>query len=386
MELNSRPADGPFVLIDATAVPANRGGVGRYVDGLLHAMEGRFAIACQQHDADFYRALAPSATILPQSGRIASAPARLVWEQVFLPRLARRIGAQVVHSPHYTVPLLLRVPRVVTFHDATFFSDPGLHTRVKRIFFSLWTRVSARLADVAIVPSQATADELARFVRRKRGYVVAHHGVDFDTFHEPSADEISEASGRLGLGSAPWIAFIGTIEPRKNLPALVRGYRAMAESWDPRNGSVPALALAGGAGWETTLDAEIAKVASPAVVHQLGFIDLELVRGYLGGALLVTYPSLGEGFGLPVLEAMACGVPVLTTRQLALPEVGGDAVAYSETDAASIGAALLSLAGDGRERSRLAQAGVERSSLFTWQASARVHLEAFRSAVGSKRK
>jgi glycosyltransferase involved in cell wall biosynthesis len=374
----------PLVLIDATAVPANRGGVGRYVDGLLHALEGTIAIACQQHDADFYASLAPTATILPQSPRIASAPARLVWEQVVLPRLARRIGARVVHSPHYTLPLLLRLPRVVTFHDATFFSDPALHTPLKRAFFTLWTRVSARLADVAVVPSQATADELARFVRRKRGYVVAHHGVDFDTFHPPTAEEITEASRRLGLDSQPWIAFLGTIEPRKNLPALVRGYRAMVDTWDPQHGPVPSLALAGGAGWETSLAEEIALVKAPAVVHELGFIDLELVRGYLGGSLLVTYPSLGEGFGLPVLEAMACAVPVLTTRQLALPEVGGDAVAYSKTDATSIGDALLALATDENDRLRLARAGLQRSSLFTWLASARVHQEAFRSAVDSK--
>lgn len=375
----------PLVLIDATAVPANRGGVGRYVDGFLHSLTGNFAIACQRHDADFYRELAPSATVLPQSARISSAPARLLWEQFGLPRLARRIGADVVHSPHYTLPLLLRIPRVVTFHDATFFSDPALHTPLKRVFFTVWTRLSARLADVAIVPSQATATELARFVKRKREYVVAHHGVDFGMFYKPEAAEIAEAAHQLGLERAPWIAFLGTIEPRKNLPALVRGYRALVARWNLDDGPVPSLALAGGAGWETELTQEIAQVELPGVVHELGFIDLALVRGFLGGSLLVTYPSLGEGFGLPVLEAMACGAPVLTTRQLAIPEVGGDAVAYSDTEAEALGDGLLTLATDSDERSRLASAGQQRASLFTWVASARVHEAAFRSALDSRK-
>lgn len=368
----------PVVLVDATAVPPDRSGVGRYVDGVLHELDGPLIIACQSRDAALYRELAPAATVLPQHERIASVPMRFLWEQFVLPLIAVRHGARVILSPHYTMPLLARSARVVTFHDATFFSDPLVHTPLKRAFFRTWIRVSARFADRIIVPSAATARELNRFLRRPREFVVAHHGVDPAVFHKPTP--AAEPGVEARFGGRPWIAFLGTIEPRKNVPALVRAYRSVVSRWDPAWGDVPVLALAGGSGWETGLEREIALVDAPGEVVQLGFIPLEEVCRLLGGAMVVSYPSFGEGFGLPVLEAMACGAPVLTTRHLALPEVGGTAVAYSETDDVCIASALVHLASDPVERARLAEAGFERSKAFTWRASALLHSEAFRAA------
>ena len=299
-----------------------------------------------------------------------------------LPSVARRVGASVIHSPHYTLPLMTRRARVVTFHDATFFSDPSVHTPIKRIFFSAWIRLSARLADAVLVPSRATASELERFVSRPRGYDVAHHGVDQGIFYPLEVAGREAAANRLGLSDMRWIAFLGTIEPRKNLPQLVRAYRELVRSWSSSWGAVPVLALAGGQGWEQKLQQEVDLVQAPGVIRQLGFLPLERLRDLLGGAEVVCYPSLGEGFGLPVLEAMACGAPVLTTRRLALPEVGGDAVAYCDTDAGSIESGLLALLKSASERLRLATLGHDRSLLFTWAASARVHENVFTRVAG----
>ena len=113
-----------------------------------------------------------------------------------------------------------------------------------------------------------------------------------------------------------------------------------------------------------------------------GHVPVEVLPGLLGGALVVAYPSLGEGFGLPVLEAMACGAAVLTTRKLALPEVGGDAVAYTGTGAGDIAAALADLLDDGERRAELAAAAVERAGTFTWAASAAAHHAAYERAAG----
>ncbi len=369
-----------LVLIDATAVPPNRSGVGRYVDGLIGALDGDLVIACQARDAEHYTALAPRALVLPQSPRIASVPLRLLWEQVILPRVARRAGAQVIHSPHYTLPLLSRLGRVVTFHDATFFSDPGVHTRLKRFFFRTWIRLSTRLADAIIVPSAATASEILRYVAHEREFVVAHHGVDPAVFHPPTPSEIIDAAGKLGLGDRPWIAHLGTIEPRKNLPQLVRAYGELVSRWDTSWGPVPLLALAGSVGWGDSLESEIASVEPPGQVRSLGYIPLELVRSFLGGSLVVAYPSLGEGFGLPVLEGMACGAAVLTTNRLALPEVGGAAVSYTEIDAASITAAMVSLISQPSVRRKLSRLGPLRAREFTWERCAEVHYGAYASA------
>ncbi len=371
----------PSVLIDMTAVPIDRRGVGRYVDELVAAMDRPVFLACQAEDAEHYRAIAPGATVLPQSG-IRRVARRLLWEQFSLPWVARRAGARVIHSPHYTMPLFTRLARVVTFHDATFFSDPELHTRVKWIFFRTWIRVSRRLASAIIVDSAATASELCRYLGGSpERYRVIHLGVDGARFRPPTPAEVAHAANALGLEDAPWIAFLGTIEPRKNLPELLRAYSAVAEHWDAVAGPVPTLAIAGGAGWGTPIDDEVAAVSPRGRVIRLGHIDLALLPAYLGGAQVVAYPSLGEGFGLPVLEAMACAAPVLTTRRLAIPEVGGEAVAYSEPDAAALAAALRMLLTSLPERQRLSALGLARASTFTWAACARAHAAVYDSVL-----
>ena len=372
----------PLVLFDATAVPANRGGVGRYVDGLLGALQGRIEIACQARDAEHFRTIAPGATVLPQSTRIESPVWRLLWEQLQLPALARRRGATVIHSPHYTLPLFTRRARVVTLHDATFYSDPKVHTRLKGAFFRLWTRISVRLARQIIVPSQATADEVHRYLPSGRAhFVVAHHGVDFEVFHRPTPQEVEMVATQYDLGGPGWIAFLGTLEPRKNLPALIHAYGLVAESLQGLGRNIPPLVLVGGRGWDTTLEARIRALPQSARVVMLGYVPAVHLSPILGGAVLMAYPSLGEGFGLPVLEAMACGAPVLTTRCLALPEVGGDAVAYSATNAPSIAAELLALIGDPHRLAALSLRGEARARAFTWSDTAQVHAYAYRAAI-----
>lgn len=373
------------VLLDATAVPADRRGVGRYVDNLVPALARAgvdLRVACQARDAELYGRLSGTDP-LPVTTRATRPPARLVWEQVGLAGLAKRVAPDVLHSPHYTHPLRTRVPLVVTLHDATFFTDPGVHTRVKGPFFRAATRLALRRATACVVPSQATADELVRAAGADPGRLhVAHLGVDTAVFAPPATAAVQAVRRRLGLpGERPYIAFLGTLEPRKNVPALVRGFVAACHGRaDP-----PVLVLAGGAGWDNDLDEVIAAVPSDLTVVRPGYLPVEELAGLLGGAVVVAYPSLGEGFGLPVLEAMACGSAVLTTRSLALPEVGGDAVAYTEPDPESIAAALRELLDDPDRRKNLAAAAVERAAGFTWDACAAAHVSAYERTATAAR-
>ncbi len=377
----------PRVLLDATAIPAERGGVGRYVDNLTEALDAAGAalsVVCQHGDAEIFARLAPHSRIVPTAEELGSRPARLAWEQTTLARLAKRLPVDVIHSPHYTMPLAAGVPVVVTLHDATFFSDRSLHLGVKGRFFRAWTRTSLRRAAVCVVPSQATADELTRYTHpRADAMVVAYHGVDRTIFRAPTAGQVLAVRDHLDLGDQDWIAFLGTLEPRKNVPALVRGYiRAMSRREKP-----PALVLAGSTGWDAGVEPAIAAVPDTLRVIRAGHLPVDLLPGLLGGAQLVAYPSLGEGFGLPVLEAMACGAAVLTTRKLALPEVGGDAVAYTGTGAGDIAAALTELLDDPTRRAELSVAALVRAATFTWAASARAHQVAYdrAAAVGAVR-
>lgn len=369
------------VLVDATAIPADRGGVGRYVDALLPELAALgldLIVACQVRDAEGTARLVPAATVVQAPSVVANRLARMAWEQVGLPRLLRRTGAQLLHSPHYTMPLSAGVPVVVTLHDATFFSDPELHSGVKSRYFRAATRTAVRRAAGLIVPSQATRDEVLRYVGGcEADFQVARHGVDPSVFRPVDEAEKNRVRSTLDLGTSRYIGFLGTLEPRKNVPALIRGWVKAVEGLD----DPPALVLAGGPGWDDEVGPVLEAVPAHLHARRTGYLPIEDVPGFLGGAEVVAYPSLGEGFGLPVLEAMSCGAAVLTTRVLSLPEVGGDAVEYCGTNDASIAEGLRGLLTDPARRRELSVAAVSRASTFTWAAAARAHLDAFERAL-----
>jgi glycosyltransferase involved in cell wall biosynthesis len=374
------------VLLDATAVPADRGGVGRYVDSLAGALDfsgADLAVVCQPRDAELYHAAAPHSTIVPATDAVATRTARLTWEQTSLPRLVRRLRVHVVHSPHYTAPLAMPAASVVTLHDATFFTDAVLHSSVKARFFRAWTRASLRRADVCVVPSQATAAELVRVAAADpRMLHVIPHGVDTEVLHPPTPAQVKRVRDGLALGDGEYVAFLGALEPRKNVPALIRGF---AQACHGRV-NPPALVLAGQPGWDPQVERALDAVPRRLRVMRAGYLPFGWLSGFLGGAMLVAYPSLGEGFGLPVLEAMAAGAAVLTTRRLSMPEVGGDAVAYCGVGAGDIAAALTDLFDDPARRFDLASAALRRSKEFTWAGSAERHREAYERAAALHRR
>lgn len=377
----------PRVLIDATALPEYRGGVGRYVDELVARLPHQgcdLVVVAQPRDREIYARLLPPSRVVVAPGWAEHPAPRLAWEQTGLAALTRQLRPDVLHSPHYTMPVAAtpnsRTAQVVTLHDATFFSDPELHLGAKSRFFRTWTRLSVRRADRLIVPSVATKEEVLAYTACDPDKIaVVPHGVDHGRFRPPTDNEVEHARKWLGLRPhEAYLAFLGTLEPRKNVPSLVRAYgTACAAMQDP-----PPLVLAGARGWDTTIDPEIARLPNRLRVVRPGFVPDRFVPGLLGGAEVVAYPAFGEGFGLPVLEAMACGAAVLTTRRLSLPEVGGDAVAYADTPAPrDITAALVTLLADPERRAMLGAAGIRRAAGFTWDRTARGHLLAYQEVV-----
>jgi len=279
------------VLIDATAVPADRGGVGRYVDCLVAALEADGAapmVVCQPRDAELYAALAPHADVLPAMERLVARTARLTWEQTRLPWLVRRARVDVLHCPHYTMPLARQGATVVTLHDATFFTDPRVHSPVKARFFRAWTRTSLRRADVCVVPSESTARELGRVVGAgvERLHVV-HHGVDADRFHPPSPEEVAAVRRRLRLAGSPYVAFLGALEPRKNVLTLLRAYCSLPAEFRERY----PLVLVGGWGWNSADVADyLDRQGRPRDVRHLGYFPEKHLAVLYNGARALLMP------------------------------------------------------------------------------------------------
>jgi glycosyltransferase involved in cell wall biosynthesis len=378
------------VLIDASALPSLRGGVGRYVDELIAHLPKvgvDTAVVCQPRDVELYTASVGWRNIVIVPAWASSPPRRLLWEQIDLPRVMHSRQPDIMHSPHYTMPLAnsgRRGPKqVVTLHDATFFSDPHLHLAVKSRFFAQWTRFSCRRADALLVPSKATKDELLRVVGADADRIkVVPHGVDHGRFRRPGAEEVREVRLWLGLSAdAPYIAFLGTLEPRKNVPGLVRAYIESCSTLP----APPTLVLAGSSGWDSEIEGALSELPEHLRVIRPGFVPDGLLPGLLGGAEVVAFPSFGEGFGLPVLEAMACGATVLTTDRLSLPEVGGDSVFYAKSPMAhDVAAALSQLLADPDGRANLGISAASRAASFGWMETARGHRDVYESLMKPK--
>jgi glycosyltransferase involved in cell wall biosynthesis len=365
------------VALDASAIPDPPGGAGRYVLALAAALAQRddvdLTVVARKGDAG--RWPRPVVARAP-----ALRPVRLGWEQVALPRLVRGLGVDVHHGPHYTMPALfgplaLGLPAVVTVHDLSFFSHPEWHERTKVAFFRAAIRTAAVRARALVAVSATTAALLDERIRPKVPVHVIPHGVDHDRFRPDDPGDDAAALARLGV-FRPYVAFLGTIEPRKDVATLVRAFDRLA-------GARPDLSLvvAGGRGWGTeAVDQAVAAARHGHRIRMLGYVPEGDIPALLRAAAAVAYPSLEEGFGLPVLEAMACGAPVVTTSGTVMEEMaGGAALVAPAGDPDRLAAALEAAVDGGPGHDARRRLGLEVAARHTWDASAAAHAEVYRS-------
>jgi glycosyltransferase involved in cell wall biosynthesis len=336
------------IAVDARAAAEVPAGRGRYVRELLRA----FAALPDDHD---YLLLARSAWEAPElDARFRWRPIRMPDPAWSLAAAAACRGADAVLSTNsYLLAAAAPGRAVATVHDLVAF-DRDLRLPRGSAAERLTLPLAVRRRRTLLCVSEATREALVeRFPRARRLAHVVHHGVEQRFFVERP--------------ERSYVLMTGTLEPRKN---VVRAVEAAAGLPEPLRERFELL-LAGPRGWQTEqIDAAIARHG--ATVRELGLVPDEELPGLYAGAAVFLYPSLREGFGLPVLEAMAAGTAVVTSGLSSLPEVGGDAVRYVDPrDVASIRAGLEELLGDEGLRARLAAAGRERARRFTWERTAR---------------
>ncbi|MEI6727170.1 MAG: glycosyltransferase family 1 protein [Actinomycetes bacterium] len=360
------------VLLDCRA--ACWSGVGRYTTGLARALAVRDDIELVQICA------AGEAPPAPRGPRVAAAAAAAhpfgLRGALELGRLARRAAPDVVHCPHFPTPCPARGPLVVTLHDLTPLLISGvMPSAARRAVYRAWNARAARVADRLLVPSRCTAADVARVFPAAGGKIrVTPEAAD--DFAAGPADSLG---GRLAaLAAPPYLLAIGNAKPHKDLVTLLRAFVRLAPArpelrlllvWSDQPRFV-AGAL-GGAPQDV-----ISRVAFTGPVG-----DAELRALYAGAAAFV-FPSRYEGFGLPPLEAMALGAPVMCANAASLPEVVGNAaLLFPPGDDVALAAALARVLDDPALRERLVAAGRERGAQFTWARTAAATVAAYHEAL-----
>ncbi len=362
------------ITLDGTPLLGRRTGIGRYVEHLVEELPA--AVGRRGGDVELgvttWTARGGRLTRLPQGvrqvgPRLPARALRASWSRVGFPPIEMLVGpTDVFHGTNFVSPPTRRAREVVTVHDLTFELQAKTVSKASLLYRELVPRALARGAHV-ITPSAAVADAVCEHYGLPQRRVTATPlGVDEAWFDAPPA-----TSGDLARRGLPtdFLLFVGSLDPRKNLVTLLDAH-ARARAVDP---GLPDLVLAGPAGREASL------TARPGV-HLTGWLDDQELRGIVAACTALVLPSLDEGFGLPVLEALACGRPVVVSRAAALLEVsGGLAVDAPADDADAMADALLRVVAS-RDDPAAQQTRRDRARLFTWSACADRTLDVYLGA------
>jgi glycosyltransferase involved in cell wall biosynthesis len=312
-----------------------------------------------------------------QSRLPTSRPAwRILWEQLVQPWVLRQIEADLVHGPVFVGPLLASCPTVITIHDLSFYRFPDLFRPANRLYLKVVTRLSAQRARRLIAVSSHAAAETTRLLSVPPGRIdVVYHGVD-PAFRPLPVDKVAAFRRRQGLPER-FVLFVGTLEPRKNLTRLVEAFSRICADDDV------GLALVGAKGW--LYDEVFARIEALELGDRIifpGYVTNGELPFWYNAATFLAYPSIYEGFGLPILEAQACGTPVITSEVSSLPEAAGDgALMVDPYDVEALATGMGRLLADSQLREELQARGRAHAAGFSWPRTAADTATVYRRAL-----
>lgn len=346
--------------VDASRIPTNgRTGTERYSQRII---EGLLSYPSPYRLRLYRRTRAPLPfPIESDRAEVRIIPFPRLWTHLRLAWELHQYPVALLFIPAHVLPLSCPVPAVVTVHDLGFRYEPNTHPWQQRWYLELGTRWSAWKARHIITPSETTKNDLIRFYRLPAERItVIHHGIDTQFFRR-TPEECEAVRQRYALRK-PFLLHVGTMQPRKNLLALLEAFQLLA-----RQDEELELVLVGKRGW---LAKPIEKVLAMSPfrerVRWLGYVADDDLPALYSAADVFVFPSLYEGFGLPVLEALACGTPVVTSNRGALAEIAGPALQCDPTDPAAIAQAVR-MAREPIERANFAVHGPQHAREFSWE-------------------
>ncbi len=364
--------------VDARIVYYARGGIRNYVLRLLEAL------APLDVDTDYYVLHSRKDRNPPLSGlnfhSVACwTPAHHRLERWALGVEVTHLGLDLLHATD-SIPPAFGFPRsVITVHDLNYLYYPQFLTAQSRRYYNRQIEWAVRRADHILADSHATKSDLVSLLGVPSEKVTVVHLAADPAFRLLPEAEAWRVVAQYGLEPG-YLLFVGTLEPRKNLPGLLQAYRLSLDA----QGTVPPLVVVGGKGW--LYDEIFEHVEALRLNEHVRFLhnvpDADL-PGFYNAAGVLAIPSFYEGFGLPVLEALACGAPVVAAERASLPEVVGEAgILVNPDDAGDIAQALARALTDESLRSRMREMGLAQAARFTWECAARETLAVYRQVVG----
>ena len=370
------------IAIDLTQIPVQKTGIGIHAVFMIREIikmnritrEDQFFFFAQDDDPEWAAEIPENNHSLCELITIKSKffrklPLRFLFEQLLLPHYCKKLKIAVLLSLHYTMPYLTDIPVVVIFPDMTFYLFPHLHEKFKRFYFKTFIPLSIKKSRHIITVSQSTKQDMrALFKLGERDKITAIHlGV---APLQPQTEQ--ETLGHLdtwALKNKQYFLYVGTLEPRKNIPALMAAFHQLSGTAAAQN--MP-LVIVGGKGW--CYDEIFQKVKEYGLEERViftGYVAEEIKQSLLHHAFLFIYPSLYEGFGLPILEAMIHGLPVITSNVSSLPEVAGDAaLLVNPSNSQEIAAAMHKLLTEPSFYTSMAEKSRARAASFTWAQNA----------------
>ena len=323
--------------------------------------------------------------IKPDSEVDFSTPKRFVWDQLTLPRLAGKHKVDLLHQPCFSAPFIFKGPVVITIHDIISILFPENIPFASRMFYSKWMPFSYRKATKIITISHSTQNDIVRVLKiPKEKITVIHNGVDEKFKIKVSAGKIKEVKAKYKI-PGDYILHIGTLEPRKNLGFLIDAFsKAIA---DRKNQSLN-LVVTGKRGWYfEDLFEKVAKLGLKEKVIFTGYVDEDDKAALYQGARIFAFPSLYEGFGLPPLEAMVSGIPVISSDTSSMPEVVGDAgILLKPNNLEGWVKAITKINGDDEFHKQLSQKSEIQADGFSWKKTAQQTIDVYHQAIREYRR